>query len=91
MGFARLYSGRLSRGKKVYIIGPKATGKDGSGSIFPFTVERLYMMMGPNQEGLKDVYAGNVFSIGGLDELVFKSASISSYECCPSLTPLDVN
>lgn len=48
------------------------------------------MMMGPNHEGIKDVYAGNVFSIGGLDELVFKSASISSFDCCPSLTPIDV-
>ena len=48
MGFARLYSGRISRGKTIYVIGPKATQKDGSGSVFPFTVERLYMMMGPN-------------------------------------------
>lgn len=46
--------------------------------------------MGPNHEGINDVYAGNVFSIGGLDELVFKSASLSSFECCPSLTPVNV-
>lgn len=92
MGFARLYSGKLSRGKTIYIIGPKASQKDGGGAgqIFPFKVDRLYMMMGPNHEGIKDVYAGNVFSIGGLDELVFKSASISSFDCCPSLTPIDV-
>lgn len=48
------------------------------------------MMMGPNYEGINDVYAGNVFSIGGLEEKVFKSASLSSLDCCPSLTPIDV-
>lgn len=48
-------------------------------------------MMGPNQEGIQDVYAGNVFSIGGLDDHVFKTASISSFECCPSLTPVYVS
>lgn len=31
MGFARLYSGKLSRGKTIYIIGPKASQKDGGG------------------------------------------------------------
>ena len=48
-------------------------------------------MMGPNQEGVKEVHAGNVFSIGGLDDLVFKSATLSSLDCCPSLTPVNVS
>ncbi|KAL4452839.1 hypothetical protein ABPG74_002404 [Tetrahymena malaccensis] len=96
MGFARLYSGLLRRGKTIYIIGPKAhQNKEGpqnhqQSSIFPFTIERLYTMMGPNQEGVKEVFAGNVFSIGGLDDLVFKSATVSSFEFCPSLTPINL-
>ena len=36
-------------------------------------------MMGPNYEGVQEVHAGNVFSIGGLDDLVFKSASVSTF------------
>lgn len=31
-----------------------------------------------------------MFSIGGLDDLVFKSATLSSFDCCPSLTPVNL-
>ncbi|XP_057324553.1 elongation factor-like GTPase 1 [Microplitis mediator] len=52
------------------------------------TVTRLYIMMGRELESIDQVTAGNVVGIGGLEDHVFKTATLSSTMMCPSFTEL---
>ena len=37
---------------------------------------------------IDEVPAGNVLGIGGLDDIVFRTATLSNLKVCPSLTPI---
>ncbi|KAK7604030.1 hypothetical protein V9T40_004303 [Parthenolecanium corni] len=56
--------------------------------ITKVTVEHLYLLMGRELEPLDEVPAGNVFGIGGLDEYVLKSATLSTTVTCPAFSEL---
>ena len=80
IGFARLYSGRLSVGDSVYVLPPKFS------PAYPHTapepqkviVTGLYLLMGRGLEALTSVPAGVVFGIGGLEGHVLKSGTLCS-------------
>jgi ribosome assembly protein 1 len=46
--------------------------------------------MGQYLEGVTEMGAGNILSIGGLDEIVFKTATLSSSPFCPYLAPINL-
>uniref|UniRef100_A0A8D8WZ89 Elongation factor-like 1 n=1 Tax=Cacopsylla melanoneura TaxID=428564 RepID=A0A8D8WZ89_9HEMI len=52
------------------------------------TLNRLYMLMGRELCELDQVPAGNMLGIGGLEEHVLKSATLSSCVACPSFSEL---
>ncbi|XP_030832575.1 elongation factor-like GTPase 1 [Strongylocentrotus purpuratus] len=56
--------------------------------IAEFTVDSLYLLMGRELELLEKVPAGNILGIGGLDEMVLKSATVSSSLACPAFTDM---
>jgi ribosome assembly protein 1 len=80
IGFARIYSGTLSVGDEVYVLGPKFTPANAHASPEPHKVKitALYLMMGRSLEPLKSVPAGVVFGIGGLAGHVLKSGTLCS-------------
>lgn len=109
IAFARVYSGTIKSGQKLYILGPKhdpakaldmlAQGGEIEGDktvaqlssgkhITVATVDDLYMFMGRELESLDSVPAGNVLGIGGLEEHVLKSATMSSTVACPAFTEM---
>lgn len=47
-------------------------------------------MMGQYLEGVSEVPAGNILALGGLDNIVYKTATVCSIPTCPSFTPVDV-
>ncbi|XP_015606637.1 elongation factor-like GTPase 1 [Cephus cinctus] len=51
-------------------------------------IEKLYLLMGRELEPIDEVPAGNVFGIGGLDEHVLKTATLSTTVACPSFAEL---
>lgn len=53
-------------------------------------VSNLYLLMGRDLQSLDDVPAGNVLGIGGLEEHVLKSCTLSSTVACPSFTELQL-
>uniref|UniRef100_A0A8C3J9G6 Elongation factor-like GTPase 1 n=1 Tax=Calidris pygmaea TaxID=425635 RepID=A0A8C3J9G6_9CHAR len=53
------------------------------------TLENLYLLMGRELEDLEEVPAGNVLGIGGLQDFVLKSATLSTSPACPPFTPLN--
>ncbi|KAF2706018.1 P-loop containing nucleoside triphosphate hydrolase protein [Pleomassaria siparia CBS 279.74] len=80
IGFARIYSGTLSVGDEVYVLGPKFTPARPHASPEPHKVKitALYLMMGRSLEPLTSVPAGVVFGIGGLAGHVLKSGTLCS-------------
>jgi ribosome assembly protein 1 len=80
IGFARIYSGTLSVGDEVYVLGPKFTPANPHAPPEPQKVKvtSLYLMMGRSLEVLTSVPAGCVFGIGGLAGHVLKSGTLCS-------------
>lgn len=56
--------------------------------ITKVTVSKLYILMGRELEAVSKIPAGNVFGIGGLEEHVLKTATLSTTIACPSFTEL---
>ncbi|XP_032671587.1 elongation factor-like GTPase 1 [Odontomachus brunneus] len=56
--------------------------------ITKVTIDRLYLLMGRELLAVDQVPAGNVFGIGGLEEHVLKTATLSTTIACPSFTEL---
>ncbi|KAH6893474.1 P-loop containing nucleoside triphosphate hydrolase protein [Thelonectria olida] len=80
IGFARIYSGTLTVGDKLYVIPPKWSPAEPNAAPEPqeVTVTALYMLMGRNLESLESVPAGVVFGIGGLEGKILKSGTLCS-------------
>lgn len=62
--------------------------QEGDKHIASFTVKNLYLLMGRELENLTMVPSGNVLGIGGLENFILKSATISSTLACPPFTAL---
>ncbi|CAL8246648.1 unnamed protein product [Lota lota] len=105
VAFARVYSGVVRRGQRVFILGPKYDPAQGL-SMLPegcmasdsvpavphltcCTLDSLYLLMGRELEELDEVPSGNVLGIGGLEDFVLKSATISTSPACPPFIPLN--
>uniref|UniRef100_A0A667XDF5 Elongation factor-like 1 n=1 Tax=Myripristis murdjan TaxID=586833 RepID=A0A667XDF5_9TELE len=105
VAFARVYSGVVKRGQRMFVLGPKfdptqalsmlSEGCSASDALpaVPHlsccSMESLYLLMGRELEGLEEVPSGNILGIGGLEECVLKSATLSTSPACPPFTPLN--
>lgn len=80
IGFARIYSGTLTVGDKLYVIPPKWSPGEPNAVPEPqeVTITALYMLMGRNLESLSSVPAGVVFGVGGLEGKILKSGTLCS-------------
>ena len=87
LGFARIYSGTIKVGSKVWCILPKynnnfpPTHSRNAPHATTMTVEGLYTMMGKDLVRVDSVPAGNVFAIKGLEGKVMRSATICAPNC----------
>ncbi|XP_062295656.1 elongation factor-like GTPase 1 [Scomber scombrus] len=105
IAFARVYSGVVKKGQRVFVLGPKYDPAQGM-SMLPegcsasdcasevphmscCSMESIYLLMGRELDELEEVPAGNVLGIGGLGECVLKSATLSTSPACPPFTPLN--
>lgn len=98
IAFARVYSGTLKRGAKLFALTPKhdpnliAEMNDPlqSPHISEVTIESLYLLMGKQLEELDEIPAGNIVGIRGLQEHVLKTATLSTTIYCPSFCDLTI-
>lgn len=100
IALARIYSGSLYIGQKIYILHPRYniasyqphtaadTPTDNPENTSVVTIDSLYLLMGKEAIPVDSVPAGNIVGIGGLNSVVFKSATLSSTLACPPFTPL---
>ena len=64
------------------------SAKANSSQIMKTEVGKLYLLIGRELEELQEVPAGNVVGIGGLQDFVLKSATLSSDYFCPAFVEL---
>ncbi|GAA5954470.1 hypothetical protein JCM8115_004599 [Rhodotorula mucilaginosa] len=82
IGFARLYSGTITLGETLYAVLPKYNSDlapshpSNSKHLQTIKVENLFMMMGRELLAVKEVQAGNLFAIGGLEGIVLRNATL---------------
>ncbi|XP_055679183.1 elongation factor-like GTPase 1 [Lutzomyia longipalpis] len=97
IAFGRVFSGTLRKGDKMYVLGPKHDPKtiDPSASELPnyvteVTISSLFIFMGRELENIDEVCAGNIVGIGGLDNHIIQTATLSSNYFCPPFTDMEL-
>lgn len=95
LGFGRIFSGTITRGQEVLIIGAKKKKvTDEKGDIIEVPdltsvkIENLYLFNAQYPEGVQSAYAGNVVGVGSLDNHIYKSGTISTLPDCISFIPV---
>ncbi|MCO5614569.1 hypothetical protein L7F22_068852 [Adiantum nelumboides] len=84
LAFARVFSGVLCAGQKVWVLSPlhDPTKELEQKHMQEATVHGLYMMMGSGLEPKKSVSAGNLVAIRGLGQFILKTATLSTTPYC---------
>lgn len=77
--FGRVFSGTISTGQKVRIMGPNyVPGK--KDDLFVKSIQRTVLMMGRGAEAIADVPCGNTVGLVGVDQYLLKTGTITSSE-----------
>jgi len=77
IAFGRVFSGKISAGQKVRILGPNyVPGK--KNDLYLKSVQRVVIMMGRNTETVSDIPAGNTCGVIGVDQYIVKSGTITT-------------
>ncbi|KAJ5074290.1 eukaryotic translation elongation factor 2a tandem duplicate 1-related [Anaeramoeba ignava] len=75
----RVFSGTVSTGQKVRIMGPNYTiGK--KTDLFEKPIQRTVLMMGRTVSKINDCPSGNIVGLLGVDKYLLKSGTISTHE-----------
>ncbi|XP_047163222.1 elongation factor 2-like [Vigna umbellata] len=75
--FGRVFSGRVSTGLKVRIMGPNYVPGDKK-DLYVKSVQRTVIWMGKKQETVEDVPCGNTVAMVGLDQFITKNATLTN-------------
>lgn len=85
LAFARIFSGVLYAGQKVYVLSAvydPLKVDDMQKHVQEAELHSLYLMMGQGLKPVASVKAGNVVAIRGLGQHILKSATLSSTKSC---------
>ncbi|CAN6250345.1 unnamed protein product [Urochloa humidicola] len=75
--FGRVFSGRVSAGMKVRIMGPKYVSGQKE-DLYVKSVKQTLTVMGNEYKSVGDIACGNIVAMGGLDKFITKSATITN-------------
>jgi elongation factor 2 len=76
VAFGRVFSGTLTQGQKVRILGPEyvaGSQKD----VYHANITRATIMMGRNIEAVNECSAGDVIGLGGVDKYIVKTCTLT--------------
>lgn len=85
LAFARIFSGVLRPGQKVFVLSPlydPLKGESMQKHVQEAELQSLYLMMGQGLKPVSSATAGNVVAIQGLGQYILKSATLSSTRNC---------
>jgi ribosome assembly protein 1 len=85
IAFARIFSGSLKEGDTIHVLGPKFNPSEPQLYHTETSISSLYLMKGRDLEKVDQVCAGQVFAIMGLQDIVLKSATLTSNPLGPNL------
>ena len=91
MPFARNFLGTIKKNKEYWVIGPKHDPINKVYDITKFKFKNLYFFMGQYLEPVDEIPPGNIFSVSGLENSIFKTATLTSEFECPSIVPTQIN
>eukprot|EP01115_Flamella_aegyptia_P013086 TRINITY_DN67_c0_g1_i3.p1 TRINITY_DN67_c0_g1~~TRINITY_DN67_c0_g1_i3.p1 ORF type:complete len:827 (+),score=276.60 TRINITY_DN67_c0_g1_i3:270-2750(+) len=74
--FGRVFSGTVSQGQKVHILGPNYTAGKKEDLFEHVTVQRVVVMMGKKTEAVESVPCGNTAALVGIDTYLSKSCTL---------------
>jgi len=77
--FGRVFSGTVSGGQKVRIMGPNYIPGEKK-DLFVKTIQRVVLMMGRITESMADIPCGNLAGLVGVDQFILKTGTLSSSE-----------
>ena len=83
LAFGRVFSGRVTGGQKIRLLGPNfAPGK--KTDLFTKFIHRVVILMGRYTEYVADIPAGNICGLVGIDQYLVKTGTITNLEsaCC---------
>ena len=86
--FARVFSGTVTPGVPVYVLGPKYVPSMPQYRSYVGNGLLPLLIMGADLMPLQKVPAGNIVALAGLDQLVLKTATITSSLHCHSLSKM---
>ncbi|XP_045802154.1 elongation factor 2-like [Trifolium pratense] len=75
--FGRVFSGKVSTGTKVRIMGPNYIPGEKK-DLYVKSVQRTVIWMGKKQETVEDVPCGNTVAMVGLDQFITKNATLTN-------------
>ncbi|WJX68242.1 pre-tRNA nuclear export protein [Trifolium repens] len=75
--FGRVFSGKVSTGMKVRIMGPNYIPGEKK-DLYVKSVQRTVIWMGKKQETVEDVPCGNTVAMVGLDQFITKNATLTN-------------
>ncbi|CAL9220587.1 unnamed protein product [Arabidopsis halleri] len=75
--FGRVFSGTVSTGMKVRIMGPNYVPGEKK-DLYVKSVQRTVIWMGKKQETVEDVPCGNTVAMVGLDQFITKNATLTN-------------
>ncbi|KAK7850918.1 elongation factor 2 [Quercus suber] len=75
--FGRVFSGKVSTGLKVRIMGPNFVPGEKK-DLYLKSVQRTVIWMGKKQETVEDVPCGNTVALVGLDQYITKNATLTN-------------
>lgn len=85
LAFARIFSGTLSAGQKVFVLSAlydPLKGEQMQKHVQEAELHSLYLMMGQGLKVVTSAKAGNIVAIRGLGQHILKSATLSSTKNC---------
>ncbi|XP_041980466.1 elongation factor-like GTPase 1 [Aricia agestis] len=107
IAFARVFSGKVRKGDKLYVLGPKHDPSDvlsrpdfkidphkklkdlqSNEHVTCAEIKSLYTLMGRELEDMEEAIAGNIIGIGGLEDHILKTATLSSTIACPAFSEI---
>ncbi|XP_076009641.1 elongation factor 2b-like [Genypterus blacodes] len=82
--FGRVFSGTVSTGMKVRIMGPNyVPGK--KDDLFQKQIQRTVLMMGRYVEAIDNVPCGNIVGLVGVDQYIIKTGTITTFEAAHNM------
>ena len=87
IAISRVYSGRLRVGSKVLVFG--ANHSEETPDVTEAKIPHLFLLMGPSLTPIEEAGPGCVVGIGGLEDILLKTGTISNVADCPNFSVVE--